>query len=66
VNGTIKRITADRGFGFLQGDDTVDRFFHMSELKGGLTINGLTPGQRVAFDDVPSDKGPRAANIYPL
>ena len=66
MTGTIKRVRADKGFGFLRGDDeTHDRFFHVSGLRG-LDLATLAEGMRVQFDHEDGDKGPRATNIQPL
>lgn len=59
--GTIKRIVRDRGFGFIKGDGGREWFFHRSTVQG--TFDDLDEGQRVSFDEEPSPKGPRAANV---
>lgn len=65
MNGTIKRLSADRGFGFIQGEDGKDYFFHQSDLRGGLSFAQLKEGQRVAFEPRQAERGPRAAEISP-
>jgi CspA family cold shock protein len=65
MNGTIKKITKDRGFGFITAENGVEYFFHQSELRGGLTFDELREGQRVSFETAQSDKGPRAAEVHP-
>ena len=65
MNGTIKKITRDRGYGFIRAEDGVDYFFHRSDLRGGLTADTLTEGWRVVFEAKHGDKGPRAADIRP-
>ena len=65
MTGTITKMTRDRGFGFIRGEDGADYFFHKSELRGGLTFEQLNEGQRVSFQTRESDKGPRAADINP-
>ena len=65
MNGTIKKVTKDRGFGFLTAENGVEYFFHQSELRGGLTFDELREGQRVSFETAQSDKGPRAAEVHP-
>ncbi len=65
MNGMIKKITRDRGYGFIRAEDGVDYFFHRSELRGGLTVDELQEGRRVVFDAIQGDKGPRAADIRP-
>jgi CspA family cold shock protein len=63
MTGTLKKISFDRGFGFISGDDGVDYFFHQSELRGGLVFKELKEGQKVTFEAVQADKGPRAADV---
>lgn len=65
MTGTIKRLARDRGFGFIQGENGQDYFFHQSELRGGLTFTELKEGQRVTFEPREAEKGPRAADIGP-
>jgi len=65
MTGTIKKITPDRGFGFIASDEGQDYFFHQSELRGGLTFAQLKEGQRVTFEARQSEKGPRAADVNP-
>ncbi len=62
ATGTIKKLVRERGFGFIQGQDGVELFFHRSALqKAGFDT--LTEGQAVEFDVESGDKGPRAANM---
>ena len=62
ANGIIKRIVKDRGFGFIRDDGGQEWFFHRSSVKAG-SFDQLNEGQRVSFDEEPSQKGPRAGNI---
>ena len=62
ANGTIKRLVRDRGFGFIKDDGGQEWFFHRSSVKAG-SFDQLNEGQRVIFDEEPSQKGPRAGNI---
>ena len=63
MNGNVKRIVVDRGFGFLSGEDGQEYFFHRSSLEG-LRFEDLQEGDRVAFDEEPgSPKGPRARGV---
>ena len=34
ATGTVKKIVRERGFGFIQGDDGVQLFFHRSAVEG--------------------------------
>ena len=62
ANGIIKRLVRDRGFGFIRDDGGQEWFFHRSSVKAG-GFDELNEGQRVSFDEEPSQKGPRAGNI---
>ena len=62
ATGTIKKVVRERGFGFIQGQDGTELFFHRSALQGGA-FDTLVEGQAVEFDVEKGDKGPRAMNI---
>ena len=47
--GTIKRLTTDRGFGFIQRAEGEDLFFHSIELRG-VDFGCLREGQEVEFE----------------
>lgn len=62
--GTVKSLRLDRGFGFVTGDDGLDRFFHSTHVTGDIPIASMQQGDRVEF--VPEDshpKGPRATAV---
>ncbi len=62
ATGTIKKLVRERGFGFIQGEDGVELFFHRSALQGeGFDM--LAEGQTVEFDVERGPKGPRATNM---
>jgi CspA family cold shock protein len=63
--GTIKRVVADRGFGFIAAEDGVEYFFHRSGLDRALSFDALQGGERVEFDIEASQKGPRAHRVRP-
>lgn len=62
MTGTIKKVIADRGFGFITGQDGRDVFFHRSVLQG-VAFESLRQGQTVEFDVEQGPKGPRATNV---
>ncbi|GAI22506.1 unnamed protein product [marine sediment metagenome] len=49
AKGAIRRLIADRGFGFIQGAEGTDLFFHRSELQG-VQFAMLREGQEVEFE----------------
>jgi len=61
-SGVIKRLVRDRGFGFIRDDNGQEWFFHRSAVQDG-SFDGLNEGVRVIFEEEPSAKGPRAANV---
>jgi CspA family cold shock protein len=65
ATGTIKRVIADRGFGFISAEDEKEYFFHRGALDASMEFERLVGGERVEFDIEASPKGPRAANVRP-
>ena len=63
MNGTIKTLLTEKGFGFISREgETKDLFFHSKELKG-VTFDELKVGDAVTFDVVETEKGPAATNV---
>jgi len=62
MKGTVKWFNAEKGFGFITGDDGKDVFAHFSQIqKDGF--KSLEEGQAVEFDVVNGQKGLQAENI---
>ena len=62
MNGTVKWFNAEKGFGFITGEDGNDVFAHFSQIN----VDGfktLEEGQKVTFDVAEGPKGPQAENI---
>ena len=64
MQGTIKRVIRDRGFGFIRSTDGQEVFFHRSSLQQ-LNFDALKEGEPVEFDLERGEKGPRATNVRP-
>ena len=64
TTGTIKKIVADRGFGFITAEDAKEYFFHRGALDTSLDFDRLTGGEKVEFEIEQSPKGPRAARVH--
>lgn len=64
-NGTITRVVADRGFGFIHAEDGQEYFFHRSGLDSSLDFDRLLLGTPGSFTVEPSLKGPRAGRVRP-
>jgi CspA family cold shock protein len=62
--GTIKKLVADRGFGFIQAEGG-DIFFHHSSVKG-TSFEALHEGQKVEYERESGPKGPRAVAVTPI
>lgn len=63
TTGTVKKIIADRGFGFITAEDGKEYFFHRTAVQGSMDFDRLNGGEKVDFDIETSPKGPRAANV---
>lgn len=63
--GTVKWFNESKGFGFIQQDNGADVFVHFSEIKSD-GFKTLAEGQRVQFDVIEGDKGPKAANVVKI
>ena len=61
--GTIKKVVADRGFGFITSDDQKDYFFHRSSVDESMDFDRLMGGEKVEFEIEQSPKGPRASQV---
>ena len=63
ATGRVKKVVADRGFGFITAEDGKDYFFHRYGVQASLDFDRLTGGEEVEFDVEQSPKGPRANNV---
>ena len=59
--GKIKKVLAEKGFGFVEGERG-DLFFHHSELQG-TSIEQLSEGQTVEYQVGQGQKGPCAVSV---
>ena len=50
TTGTIKKVVADRGFGFITAADTKEYFFHRNSLDSTLDFDRLNGGEAVKFE----------------
>src|SRR4029079_6005066 len=63
TNGTIKKVVADRGFGFITAEDGKEYFFHRGGLQAPLDFDRLVGGEQAAFEIEQSPRGPRATKV---
>ena len=62
MNGTIKRLVTDKGFGFILASDQNEYFFHSSACED-TRFDDLREGQSVTFERGQGPKGPRAERV---
>jgi CspA family cold shock protein len=62
MNGTIKRLVSDKGFGFILASDGTEYFFHNSACSD-TRFDDLREGQTVTFERGDGPKGPRGENV---
>jgi cold shock protein len=63
MNGTIKKLVPEKGFGFITAEGLdKDLFFHKNSLDG-LQFNDLHEGDQVTFDVEDSPKGKNAVHV---
>lgn len=62
MQGKVKRIVRDRGFGFIVTSERKEVFFHRNALQG-VAFEELQEGATVEFEVEQSEKGSRATNV---
>ena len=62
LNGTIKRLVRDKGFGFIVSADHYEYFFHNSDC-GQISFDTLREGQTVTFEPGHGLKHRRGENV---
>lgn len=63
--GKVKWFNETKGYGFIQQDNGPDVFVHYSSIKTD-GFKTLAEGQRVHFDIVEGERGPKATNVVKL
>jgi len=64
AKGTITRLIADRGYGYIQTKEGLDVFFHRNELVD-VSYGSLREGQQVELEVIHTLKGLKAINVRP-
>ncbi len=63
MNGVIKKLVSDKGFGFIAVEgQPKDLFFHMNSCSG-VSFDELREGDQVSFETEDGPKGPSAVNV---
>lgn len=63
--GTVERLFAEEGYGFIRTPDGREIYFHRNSLdEGGW--QKIDVGSAVRFTEEPGEKGPHAHNVTPL
>ena len=60
MTGKVKMYNDEKGYGFILGDDGMDYFVHISDIK---TAETLYRGAEVSFTPDANDKGKIAKNV---
>lgn len=60
--GKVKWFNADKGFGFITGEDGKDVFVHFKSINGD-GYRSLDDGQEVEYEVEETDKGLQARNV---
>lgn len=63
MDGHVKRIVREKGFGFIRDAGGAEWFFHRSEVQPKGEFDMLNEGDSVSFTPGKSDKGPRATDV---
>lgn len=63
--GVIRRLMAEDGYGFLEGGDGREIYFHRNSVTGD-GFGGLKIGDRVSFSTEDGDAGPQATSVKRL
>ena len=63
--GTVKWFNAEKGYGFITGEDGGDVFVHFSAINGE-GFKSLEEGQSVTYDLTAGARGMQAANVTNL
>jgi cold shock protein len=66
IQGTIKSLRIERGFGFIRDMKGGEVFFHHTALPSPDHFAALTIGMVVEFEAEPGPKGPRATKVTRL
>ena len=61
--GTVKWFNAEKGYGFITGEDGNEVFVHFSEIQGD-GFKTLDEGKKVEYEVTEGSRGPQASNVH--
>jgi ribosomal subunit interface protein len=62
-HGLVTKMFVDRGYGFIEGDDGREIYFHRNSVLGA-PFEKLHVGAKVRFAEEDGDKGPQASTVH--
>jgi len=62
AKGKVKWFNETKGYGFIEQENGEDVFVHFSAVQGS-GFKTLAEGDKVEFDIVQGEKGPKAVNV---
>lgn len=65
AKGKVKWFNAEKGYGFITGEDGKDVFVHYSAIQAD-GYKTLDEGVEVEYDITESNRGPQASNVKKL
>lgn len=64
MNGFVRKLFADKGYAFIEGQDQRDYFLHWSKVsRASVPFRNMREGDIVSFDFEEGDQGPKALNV---
>lgn len=63
MRGIIKKIIKDKGFGFIEGNNGKEYFFHISNVGKTIENNEIIEGKNVEYQENSGPKGLYASEI---
>jgi cold shock protein len=66
LEGIVRRLVRDKGFGFISANTGQDYFFHRDAWCGAEDFDALKEGVQVSFVATTGPKGPRAEAVQPM
>lgn len=66
MEGQVKFFLPSKGYGYINGVDNKDYFFHISDFEKKVNLTEITDGCRVQFDESLNEKGYKALAIIML